>query len=483
MTPADFSDQFDETVRRGNGAAQCTHIWRSKDYDFPCTPTGVEKTYTDGRIYAEIRLPDGTENFVPKDEVAPKPAKRHAGNGTAHPSDHGAAPTPSRSNPEQLDVFDAGDDPGPIPPREWLLGNQFCLGFISSLVAAGGVGKSALRLLQFISLATGRELAGQHAFKRCRVLLISLEDNYWELQRRIKAVLDYHKIPRSELKEWLFCSTPIGVRLAEARGKARGVGPLDHQIRGTVAHFKPSIVGIDPFVKLHALNENDSGDMNFVCDLLSRLAVQNNIAVDIPHHVHKGTVAAGDADAGRGSGAIRDAGRLTYTLTPMTSEEAEAFGVNPEERFNFVRLDAAKVNITPRGDKAAWFHLAGQLIGNATTDYPKGDNIQVAEPWNPPDTWAGLDNRTLNIILDAIDKGMADGERFSASPAARTRHAWRVVQQFAQNKTDKQCREIIAKWVKTGLLVEEEYHSPTRHEDQKGLRVVDAKRPGTRTHE
>src|SRR5262245_31722363 len=27
-----------------------------------------------------------------------------------------------------LDVVDAGDDPGVIPPREWLLGNQFCRG-------------------------------------------------------------------------------------------------------------------------------------------------------------------------------------------------------------------------------------------------------------------------------------------------------------------------------------------------------------------
>src|SRR5262249_20787757 len=86
-----------------------------------------------------------------------------------------------------LEIFDAGDDPGKIPPREWLLGNQFCRGFISSIVAAGGTGKSALRLLQLISLATGRPLSGQHIFHRSRVLLISLEDDIHELRRRIKA--------------------------------------------------------------------------------------------------------------------------------------------------------------------------------------------------------------------------------------------------------------------------------------------------------
>jgi AAA domain len=84
---------------------------------------------------------------------------------------------------QSLDEWDAGDDPGAIPPRQWLLGNQFCRGFISSVVAAGGVGKSALRLVQFISLAIGRPLCGQHVFCRSRVLLISLEDDRGELQR------------------------------------------------------------------------------------------------------------------------------------------------------------------------------------------------------------------------------------------------------------------------------------------------------------
>src|SRR3954469_12884275 len=99
-----------------------------------------------------------------------------------------------------LDEWDAGDDPGPVTPRQWLLGNQFCRSFISSVVAGGGTGKSALRLLQFISLALGRSLCGQYVFRRCRVLLISLEDDRDEMERRIKAVLDHYNIARSELK-------------------------------------------------------------------------------------------------------------------------------------------------------------------------------------------------------------------------------------------------------------------------------------------
>ena len=189
-----------------------------------------------------------------------------------------AGPTPRYAG--SLDEWDAGDDPGPIPPRQWLLGNQFCREFISSIVAAGGVGKSALRLLQFISLATGRALCGQHVFRRTRVLIISLEDDRNELQRRIKAVLDYYGIERSELKGWLFCASPKLVKLAMLNGKTRVIGPLEQFIRDAIERRKPEIVSLDPFIKTHALEENDSGDMDFVCDLLSQ---SNSISPSTVH--------------------------------------------------------------------------------------------------------------------------------------------------------------------------------------------------------
>jgi hypothetical protein len=216
--------------------------------------------------------------------------------------------TKAKATAASLGEWDAGTDPGPIPPREWLLANQFCRGFISSIVAAGGTGKTALRLLQFISLALGRSLCGQHVFRRCRVLLISLEDDHWELQRRIKAVLDHFGIARTELTGWLFCATPRGVRIAELNNRSRVAGPLAQHLRAAIERRRPDVISLDPFVKMHGLEENSSGDMNFVCDLLAILAGEYNVAVDSPHHVHKGTLTPGDADSGRGSSGIRDAG-------------------------------------------------------------------------------------------------------------------------------------------------------------------------------
>jgi len=386
-----------------------------------------------------------------------------------------------------LGEWDAGDEPGAIPPRQWLLGNQFCRTFISSIVAAGGARKSALRLLQFISLAIGRSLCGQHVFSRCRVLLISLEDDRDELQRRIKAVLDYYKIDRKELKGWLFCASPKLAKLAvRENSRARSIGPLERYIRDAIERRQPDLVSLDPFVKTHALEENDSGDMDFVCDLLARMAVEFEIAVDSPHHVHKGQVMPGDADSGRGSTGIRDAGRLVYTLTPMSENEAKIFNIPLEERWAYVRLDSAKVNIAARSGVAEWFHITGQSIDNATKEYPNGDTIQVVEPWAPPDAWGDTSNDTLNAILNDIEQGCVDdngkptGQRYSNAPAANPKRAvWPVVQKHYPEKAEAQCREIIHAWLKTGLLVPKDYDDPVERKSRKGLYVDTTKRPGT----
>jgi hypothetical protein len=108
----------------------------------------------------------------------------------------------------ELGEWDAGDDTEPPPPRGWLLGNIFARSFVSSLFAEGGTGKTALRVAQLLSLATGKSLTGEHVFQRCRVLIVSLEDDAEELRRRILAAMLYHKIDRSELKGWLFLAAP-----------------------------------------------------------------------------------------------------------------------------------------------------------------------------------------------------------------------------------------------------------------------------------
>ena len=72
--------------------------------------------------------------------------------------------------------------------------HQLLPGFASSLLGDGGVGKTALRYAQMLSLATRRPLTGEYVFQRCRVLILSLEDGPDELRRRMRAARLHHGI-------------------------------------------------------------------------------------------------------------------------------------------------------------------------------------------------------------------------------------------------------------------------------------------------
>jgi hypothetical protein len=377
-----------------------------------------------------------------------------------------------------LEEWNVGEDIEDPPPREWLLGNQFCRKFVSGLTAPGATGKSATRLVQYMSLATARELAGQHVFKRTKVLVISMEDDRDELRRRLKAARLHHGVDFAELDGWLYCWTPKGIKLAQMKDGNLQKGRLETLIRDKIKSRGYGLVALDPFIKVHALGENDNGAMDYVCELLTKIAIDLNVAVDIPQHTKKGLQTAGDADAGRGASATRDAGRLFYTLTRMAEDEAKQFGIPAEQRALYVRLDSSKVNIAPPSGEATWFKLVGVTLGNETSDYPAGDEVQTVERWHPPKTWEGVSADQLNAALTDIAEGLPNGQRYSGASAAKgDRAAWSLIQRHAPERTEPQCREIIRTWIKNKVLIEEEYDDPIERKPRKGLSVCDAKRP------
>jgi hypothetical protein len=386
-----------------------------------------------------------------------------------------------------LGVWNAGQDTDLPPPRGWLLGNTFCRRFLSSLFGDGGVGKTAVRYAQVLALATGRPLTGEHVFQRARVLIVSLEDDADELRRRILAVRLHFDIPIAELDGWLFLSAPgaAGGKLMTIDKRGRVVhGQLSANLESEIIAHSIDLVTIDPFVKSHNIEENLNSAIDDVAQILSDLAAKHDIAIDVPHHISKGIGEPGNANRGRGASSLVNAFRLVSTLTPMSADEAEAFGISEDNRRLYVRVDRAKVNITKAAGAAKWFHLVGVPLDNGTSAYPAGDEVQTVEPWQPPETWADLPCDLLNQILTVIDRGITDedgkpdGNFFTEGNRTTERSAWRVVQRFAPAKNEDQCRDIIRTWVKNGVLVPFDYDSPTMRKSVKGLKVDTAKRPG-----
>jgi hypothetical protein len=131
------------------------------------------------------------------------------------------------------------------------------------------------------------------------------------------------------------------------------------------------------------------------------LAIRFNVAIDAPHHVSKGTVDPGNANRGRGASAFKDAARLVYTLSGITQDEAKELGIDETDRWRYVRVDSAKVNIAPAATTAEWFRLIGVPLGNASLTYPSGDEVQTVEPWTPVDPMTLVDDDDLRDAIFA----------------------------------------------------------------------------------
>jgi hypothetical protein len=379
-----------------------------------------------------------------------------------------------------LKVWNAGKDTAAPPPRGWLLGNIFCRRFLSSLLGDGGCGKSAVRYAQALALATGRPLTGEHVFQRARVLIISLEDDVDELRRRILAARLHFNIPASNVDGWLFLSAPgaeAGKLMTMDKNGCAVLGQLAKYLEAEIVAHSIDLVMIDPFVKSHSVEENLNSMIDDVAQVLSDLTAKYDIAIDVPHHISKGVAEPGNANRGRGASSLVNACRLVLTLTPMSPEEAETFGIPEDDRRLYVRIDRAKVNIARAAGAAKWFRLVGVPLGNATDLYPAGDEVQTAEPWKPPETWADIDPPMANLILGVIGLGLGDGNFYTDAARASEREAWRVVQRKIPSKTEKQAREVIKTWVRNGVLVPFSYDNPITRKPVRGLKVDDEKRP------
>src|SRR4029077_13110678 len=99
------------------------------------------------------------------------------------------------------------------------------------------------------------------------------------------------------------------------------------------------VVVCDPFAESHSLEENSNPHMVKAAAAWRRVARATGCAVLLVHHVRKGD--ATSIDAARGAKALTDSARVGLLLTTMPTKEGEAFGVGPDDCWQYVRLDDA----------------------------------------------------------------------------------------------------------------------------------------------
>jgi hypothetical protein len=320
------------------------------------------------------------------------------------------APAGTRGTPTisiKANPFTLGD-PRAIPPRERLYGHHYVRRFLSATVAPGGGGKSALAIVEALAMATGKNLLGVLPAAPLRVWYWNGEDPTDELQRRVTAVCMHYGIAPDAIGDRLFINSGRDTEIILARDDRNGVKiavPVIDALRREIRDRQIEVLILDPFVASHAVSENDNGKINAVCRQLAMLAEETNCAIELVHHVRKGTFGQGEytVDDARGASALLAAVRSARTLNTMTKDEAARAGV--DNHRSYFRVDNGKANLAPPAENSTWHRHVGVQLGNGVNIPHAGDNVGVVTAWNWPDPSEDVTAEDVRAVQAAVAAG------------------------------------------------------------------------------
>lgn len=276
-------------------------------------------------------------------------------------------------------------DPADLPDRDWIIPGMAARTFVTGLIAPSGAGKTQFLAQLIIAASANRpDTIGAPSVTPSAVWCWNQEDDLIELQRRIGASFVHFGATHDHLAHAVYLDSGVDRPLIVAARDAQGRIRETKNVARIIEHMKAKGIGIliiDPLVEFHEANENDNVEMNIVGRAIRRIAKEANAAVIIGHHTRKPPTAssdgfAGNADSGRGAGALNATTRITLTLYTMTPKDAKAFGVPEERRTRYLRIDGARTNIgfAAAGALPDWFERVGQPLR------PGGEEVGVLKP-------------------------------------------------------------------------------------------------------
>ena len=182
--------------------------------------------------------------------------------------------------------------PSRPPTQRWL---------IEELWADEGVGiiggepkccKSFLALDLAVAVAAGVPCLRRFSVPRKgRVVLFPAEDAHHVVQERIRGICDEADADFNTLDVHVITS-PV-LRLDRDADRS--------SLRDTVAELKPRLLILDPFVRVHRIDENVAGEVAPILAYLRELQRELHVAVLVVHHARKGAAHARAGQALRGS--------------------------------------------------------------------------------------------------------------------------------------------------------------------------------------
>ncbi len=179
------------------------------------------------------------------------------------------------------------------PSQSWLLEGLWSHG-VGVIGGCPKLGKSWLGLEMAVSVASGTPCLGRYSPPQSgRVLVYMAEDALAVVRDRLGALCRHHGVAIEDLD--LFVITAPTLRIDVPREQQR--------LREAIAHLRPRMLLLDPFVRLHQRNENDAGEVSALLAYLRELQRLFDMAVVLVHHARK-SGAGTPGQALRGSGDV-----------------------------------------------------------------------------------------------------------------------------------------------------------------------------------
>lgn len=367
-------------------------------------------------------------------------------------------------------------DPRTFPRRRWLYGRHLSRGFVSALIAPGGVGKSSLAMVEALAMVTGRNLLGDWCFGKLRVWFWNGEDPVEESDRRALAAMQRYGVKYDDVSDRLFLDSGRDVSIEIATEVRGGAIVNEHVVESIVARAierELDVIIVDPFVSSHMVNENDNGAIDAVVKTWNRIASEAACAVMLVHHSRKPPGGHGPVDTGaddaRGAGAFLGAVRSARVLNRMSKEDAERYQIGDRERQAHIRVDPGKNNLARPSDDAQWFRLEEIYLPNGEAFEEHGDAVGVPVRWDPPSLFEGVTTDHV-IAVRRMLAAPAEGEGYRLGEKAGD--LWAAVaigDVIGLDMSDKAARrragKLLYEWLKTEVLEKREgvKNPATRH--------------------
>jgi AAA domain len=206
--------------------------------------------------------------------------------------------------------------------------------------------KSFLALDLAVSVAAGTDCLRRFSVPRPgRVLLYAAEDALHIVRHRLEGICAAAGLALAKLDVQVITAPTLRLDL-EADRKA---------LNATIAKLGPRLLVLDPFVRLHRIDENASGEVAPLLAFLRELQRHHSLAVIVVHHAKKGAgrIRAGQALRGssefyawgdsnlylRRNGNLRDGGELNLTVEHRAAAAIPALTLELAQRAHALALE------------------------------------------------------------------------------------------------------------------------------------------------